>query len=58
MELLEQRGLTDVMVFAGGIIPEEDIPKMKKLGIKEIFGPGTTTERIIQFVLENIPKRT
>ena len=47
-----------MMVFAGGIIPEEDIPKMKKLGIKEIFGPGTTTERIIQFVLENIPKRT
>ena len=58
MELLKQKGLTDVMVFAGGIIPEEDIPELKKLDIKEIFGPGTPTETIIQFVLENIPKRT
>lgn len=58
MELLKQKGLTDVMVFAGGIIPEEDIPELKKIGIKEIFGPGTPTETIIQFVLENVPKRT
>jgi methylmalonyl-CoA mutase C-terminal domain/subunit len=58
MELLKQKGLTDVMVFAGGIIPEEDIPEMKKLGIKGIFGPGTPTETIIQFMLKNVPKRT
>ena len=58
MELLKQKGLTDVMVFAGGIIPEEDIPELKKLGIKGIFGPGTPTETIIQFMLENVPKRT
>jgi len=58
MELLKQKGLTDVMVFAGGIIPEEDIPEMKKLGIKGIFGPGTPTETIIQFMLENVPDRT
>ena len=58
MELLKQKGLTDVMVFAGGIIPEEDIPEMKKLGIKGIFGPGTPTETIIQFMLENVPERT
>jgi methylmalonyl-CoA mutase C-terminal domain/subunit len=58
MELLKQKGLTDVMVFAGGIIPEEDIPELKKLGIKGIFGPGTSTETIIQFMLENVPKRT
>jgi methylmalonyl-CoA mutase C-terminal domain/subunit len=57
MELLKEKGLTDVMVFAGGIIPEEDIAELKRLGIKEIFGPGTSTERIIQFVLDNIPKR-
>lgn len=57
MELLKQKGLTDVMVFAGGIIPEEDIPEMKKLGIKEIFGPGTPTETIVKFVFENVPKR-
>jgi len=58
MELLEERGLADMMVFAGGIIPEEDVPEMKKIGIKEIFGPGTPTETIIQFVLDNVPKRT
>jgi methylmalonyl-CoA mutase C-terminal domain/subunit len=58
MELLREKGLTDVMVFAGGIIPEEDATEMKKLGIKEIFGPGTSTDTIIQYVMENIPKRS
>ena len=58
MELLKQQGLTDVMIFAGGIIPEEDTTELKKLGIKEIFGPGTPTGTIIQYVLENVPKRT
>jgi len=58
MELLEQKELTDVMVFAGGIIPEEDVPELKKLGIKEIFGPGTTTEAIISYVFDNVPKRS
>lgn len=57
MELMKKQGLTDVMVFAGGIIPEEDVYEMKNLGIKEIFGPGTTTEEIIQYVKENLPKR-
>jgi methylmalonyl-CoA mutase C-terminal domain/subunit len=57
MEILKKQGLTDVMVFAGGIIPEEDVSEMKKLGIKEIFGPGTTTEEIIQYVMDNLPKR-
>jgi methylmalonyl-CoA mutase C-terminal domain/subunit len=57
MELLKKQGLTDVMVFAGGIIPEEDVDEMKKLGIKEIFGPGTTTDSIVQYVRGNLPKR-
>lgn len=57
MELLKQKGITDVLVVAGGIIPEEDVPEMKKLGIKEIFGPGTRTDKIVQFVFENVPKR-
>jgi len=57
MELLKQKGLTDVLVFAGGIIPEEDIPELKKIGIKEVFGPGTPTEKIVKYVLENAPKR-
>jgi methylmalonyl-CoA mutase C-terminal domain/subunit len=58
MRLLKEKELTDVMVFAGGIIPEEDMMQMKKLGIKEIFGPGTTTETIIRYVLDHLPKRT
>jgi methylmalonyl-CoA mutase C-terminal domain/subunit len=58
MRLLRERDLTDVMVFAGGIIPQEDVAKMKKLGIKEIFGPGTTTETIIHYVLDNLPRRS
>ncbi len=58
MDLLRQKGLTDVLVFAGGIIPEEDIPELKKIGIKEVFGPGTPTETIIKYVLENVQKRT
>ena len=58
MKLKEEKGLNDVMVFAGGIIPEEDILELKKLGIEEIFGPGTTTEKIVQFVFENVPKRS
>jgi methylmalonyl-CoA mutase C-terminal domain/subunit len=54
MELLKQKNLENVLVFAGGIIPDEDIPEMKKLGIKEIFGPGTPTEVIVDFVLKNV----
>ena len=58
MELLRQKDLTDIMVFAGGIIPEEDASELKKLGIKEIFGPGTPTETIIRYVFDNVPERT
>ncbi|MGQ9566085.1 MAG: cobalamin B12-binding domain-containing protein [Candidatus Bathyarchaeales archaeon] len=57
MELVKEKGLDDVLVFAGGIIPEEDIPEMKKLGIKEIFGPGTPTETFVKYVKENIQKK-
>jgi len=56
MELLKQKNLENVLVFAGGIIPDEDIPEMKKLGIKEIFGPGTPTEVIVDFVLKNVTR--
>lgn len=58
MTLLKKKGLTDIMVFAGGIIPEDDAAEMKKLGIKQIFGPGTTTDTIIQYVFDNVRERT
>jgi methylmalonyl-CoA mutase C-terminal domain/subunit len=56
MELLRQKKISDVLVFAGGIIPEEDVPALKKLGIIEIFGPGTPTETIVNFVKEHVEK--
>lgn len=43
MERLKARGLTDVSVFVGGIIPDEDIPALQELGVADVFGPGTTT---------------
>jgi len=57
VELLKKKGLNDVLVFAGGIIPQEDIPALKKIGIKEVFGPGTTTSTLVKFVTKNAPKR-
>jgi methylmalonyl-CoA mutase C-terminal domain/subunit len=58
MDLIKQKGLNDVMVFAGGIIPDEDVPELKKIGIKEIFGPGTTTDAIIKYVYDHVTTRT
>ena len=56
MELVKQKGLEDVLVFAGGIIPKEDVPHLKEIGIVEVFGPGTRTETIVKFVQENVCK--
>jgi methylmalonyl-CoA mutase C-terminal domain/subunit len=58
MRLMKQKGLSDIMVFAGGIVPKEDVEEMKKLGIREIFGPGTTTEAIVKCVQESVAKKT
>jgi len=57
MKLLKKKGLSDVLVFAGGIIPEDDIPALKKIGIREVFGPGTTTSVLVEFVRKNAPKK-
>lgn len=54
VELLEQNGLDDVMVFAGGIIPDEDVPALKKTGVRGIFGPGTRIEDVVAFVHEQL----
>ena len=47
MRLLKEEGAEDIVVFAGGIIPEQDIPKLKSMGIKEIFLPGTPTSAAV-----------
>jgi methylmalonyl-CoA mutase, C-terminal domain len=54
MELLREKGMTDVTVLIGGIIPEPDIPALKKAGIAEIFLPGTTTQSIVDFIRSRI----
>jgi methylmalonyl-CoA mutase C-terminal domain/subunit len=47
MRMLKEEGAEDIVVFAGGIIPEQDIPKLKALGIREIFLPGTPTSAAV-----------
>src|SRR5881275_679629 len=54
MELLKQNEVDDILVAAGGILPDEDLPAIKALGIKGCFGPGTPMEEIIQFVRDNV----
>ena len=54
MELLREKGVDDVLVLGGGIIPDEDIPALKDSGIAEVFGPGTTTEEIITYIKGNM----
>ena len=56
MELLRERGVEDILVLGGGIIPEEDIPKLKEIGIAEIFGPGTNTQDVVKFIKEHVKK--
>ncbi len=58
LELLKANKADDVMVIGGGIIPEEDIPKLKKLGIKEIFLPGTSLDNIVEWVRDNVSPRS
>ena len=53
-DILKQKNMEDVLVVGGGIIPEEDIPELKKAGIKGIFGPGTHMEDIVSFIKENV----
>jgi len=57
LELLREDKAADIIVIGGGIIPEEDIPKLKKLGIKEIFLPGTTLDNIVGWVRDNVKSR-
>ena len=56
MELLQERGVKDILVLGGWVIPEEDVPTLKALGIAEIFGPGTTTETIINYIRDHIKR--
>jgi methylmalonyl-CoA mutase C-terminal domain/subunit len=54
VELLKEQGADDVVVTVGGTIPAEDIPELKKLGVAEIFTPGSTTQQIIDFIRHSV----
>ncbi|MEA1921537.1 MAG: cobalamin B12-binding domain-containing protein [Pseudomonadota bacterium] len=54
VNLLQEKGAGDVLVFGGGIIPDEDIPGLKDAGVSEIFLPGTSTEDTIEFIKNNV----
>ena len=56
MEILKDKGIADILVLGGGIIPEEDISTLKGAGIAEIFGPGTDTNDIARFIREHTRK--
>jgi methylmalonyl-CoA mutase C-terminal domain/subunit len=57
MELLKEKGLDDVLVVIGGIIPDVDVPRLKAIGIKGVFLPGTPMQEIIDFVNANARAR-
>ena len=57
MDLLGEQGMDDVIVVVGGIIPEVDRQPLKDLGISEVFGPGTTTASIVEFIQEKMKDR-
>lgn len=52
--LLREKGASDILVFGGGIIPDEDVPALKAAGVAEVFGPGTPTSAIAGFVREKV----
>ncbi|HKF43952.1 MAG TPA: cobalamin B12-binding domain-containing protein [Thermoanaerobaculia bacterium] len=57
MKLLKEKGGEDMVVLAGGIIPDKDIPNLKAIGIREVFLPGTPTQRLVDFIREEAGRR-
>ena len=56
IELLKEQDAEDVVVFGGGIIPEEDLVELDSIGVKKVFTPGATTEEIVSWVSENVTR--
>jgi len=55
---MKKRGLDDVVLLAGGIIPQEDVPALQKIGFRAIFGPGASTDEIVAWVRANVTPRS
>jgi methylmalonyl-CoA mutase C-terminal domain/subunit len=58
IELLRERGMDDVLVLVGGIIPDEDAAELKRLGVAGIFQPGASLDGIVKFIRERAPQTT
>lgn len=58
IELLKEKGASDISVFGGGVIPEDDIPALYKAGVTRIFTPGTPTDVAVQFINDNIKPKS
>jgi methylmalonyl-CoA mutase C-terminal domain/subunit len=58
VEEMKKRGLDDVVLLAGGIIPQEDIPAVQKMGFRAIFGPGASTDDVVAWVRANVTPRS
>ena len=54
VELMKQKGMANVLTLGGGVIPDADIPGLKAAGVAEIFTPGTSTDKIVEFIKQNI----
>lgn len=54
LELLNEKGAGHIMVTGGGIIPKDEIAKLEKMGVKKLFGPGTATTEIVEFIKQNV----
>ena len=57
VELLKEQGIDDVVITVGGTIPSDDIPELKKLGVAEVFTPGSSTQEIIDFIQSAVSER-
>ena len=54
---LREQGMDDVLVTAGGIIPDDDVPALKEMGVSRVFGPGTTIREVAEFIRGNVKRR-
>jgi methylmalonyl-CoA mutase C-terminal domain/subunit len=56
MELLKEKGMTDIVVIVGGIVPDEDAAQLKKAGVAAVYQPGSSLEKIVEFIRGSVPQ--
>ena len=57
LQLMKEKGIMDVLLLVGGIIPKDDIPSLKDMGVDGVFGPGTPTSEVVNFIKENARRK-